>query len=173
MKSSIIRLVAGAVLWAATAAASEAPAAAEGVPNYTRVSGALAVAGAPSAETAARLKDWGFKTVIDLRTEGEGTAEEKAVVEKLGLRYVSMPMTPATFSLDDARSAAKVLDDPEAGPVLLHCASANRAAGVYAVVQALKGRTVDEAVAAGREAGLKNEAMVEAVRRVAAQAGAK
>ncbi len=42
MKSSIIRLAAGAVLWAATAAASEAPAAAEGVPNYTRLSGGAA-----------------------------------------------------------------------------------------------------------------------------------
>jgi uncharacterized protein (TIGR01244 family) len=173
MTRSIIRVAAGAMLAAASAAASEAPAAAEGIANYRRLSGSLAVAGAPSVEAAARLKDWGFRTVIDLRTEGEGTAEEKAAVEKQGLRYVSIPMTPATFSLGDARTVAKVLDDPDAGPVLLHCGSSNRVGGVYAVVQALKGKTLAEAEAAGREAGLKSEAMVEAMRRVAAEAGAR
>jgi hypothetical protein len=59
-----------------------------------------------------------------------------------------------------------VLDDPSAGPVLLHCASSNRVGGVWAVIQARKGKALDEALAAGREAGLHNPQMEAAVRRV-------
>lgn len=168
-----IGFVVGAAWWMAAVAVAEPPETVDGIGNYKRLSAGLAAAGAPSAEAALRLKDLGFKTVIDLRTEAEGTAEEKAAVEKQGLRYVSVPMTAASFSLADARAVAAVLDDPDAGPVLLHCASSNRVGAVYGVVQALKGKTLAEAEAAAREAGLKSEPMIEAMRRVAAEAGAR
>ena len=167
-------LIAGAAFWVAAAAvAAEAPETAEGIANYKRLSAGLAAAGTPSAKAVLELKALGFKTVIDLRAEEEGTAEEKAAILGQGLRYVSVPVTPATFSLDDARAVARLLDDPAAGPVLLHCASSNRVGGVYGVVQALKGKSLAEAEAAGRQAGLKSDAMVQAMRRVAAEAGAK
>jgi uncharacterized protein (TIGR01244 family) len=167
-------LATGAVFLAAAAVGlAQAPETVEGIAHYKRLSAGLAAAGRPSAEAVSRLKALGFKTVIDLRTEAEGTAEEKAAVESQGLRYVSVPVTPATFSLDDAKAVARLLDDPEAGPVLLHCAASNRVGGIIGVVQALKGKSLAEAEAAGREAGLTSAAMVEAMRRVAAEAGAK
>ena len=139
------------------------------IPNYQVLRPGLAVAGKPSPEALAKLKDQGFKTVIDLRSEAEGLAEEKAIVEGQGLRYVSVPMTAATFKLEDAQAVGRVLDDPSAGPVLLHCASSNRVGGVLAVLEAKAGKPVDEAIAAGRKAGLKSDAMVEAVKRVIAE----
>ena len=167
-------LVVAAALGAAAAVrAAEAPEAVKGISDYRRVSPGLAAAGKPSAEAVSRLKDLGFKTVIDLRTEKEGTAEEKAAVEGQGLRYVSVPVTAATLSLDDVKAVARLLDDPEAGPVLLHCAGSVRAGAVYGVVQALKGKSLAEAEAAGRAAGLTDGPMTEAMRRVAAEAGAK
>jgi rhodanese-related sulfurtransferase len=78
-------------------------------------------------------------------------------------------MTAATFNLADALKVKSVLDDPAAGPVLLHCASANRVGGVLAVLEAEAGKPVDRALEAGRDAGLKSEAMVEAVKRVLAE----
>jgi len=167
-------LSAAGALWVAAAfAVAEAPETAEGIANYKRLSAGLAAAGTPSPEAVSKLRAMGFQTVIDLRAESEGTAEEKAAVERQGLRYVSVPVTPASFSLDDAKAVAKLLDDPGAGPVLLHCASSNRVGGVYGVVQALQGKSLAEAEAAGREAGLTSDAMVEAMRRVAAEAGAR
>ena len=166
-------LVAAAGFVMAAAAAAEAPETVKGIPNYKRLSPDLAAAGAPSAEAVSRLKELGFKTVIDLRTAKEGAAEEKAAVESQGLRYVSVPMTAATLSLDDVRKVAGVLDDPDAGPVLLHCARSVRAGAVIGAVQALKGKSLAEAEAAGRAAGLTDGPMVEAMRRVAAEAGAK
>ena len=106
------------------------------IPNYALFRPGLAVAGKPSAAGLAKLKDMGFKTVIDLRMPAEGLDEEKASVEGQGLRYVSVPMTSASFSLADALKVKGVLEDARSGPVLLHCASANRVGGVVAVIEA-------------------------------------
>lgn len=138
------------------------------ISKYRVVRPGLATGGKPSPEALDKLKANGFKTVLDLRTEAEGTAAEKATVEAQGLRYVAVPITAATFSLADVAAVAKILDDPAAAPVLLHCASANRVGAVWAVLQVQKGRPLEEAEAAGQEIGLTSPALVEAMRRVAA-----
>ena len=143
------------------------------IPNYTRVRPGLAVAGKPSPAALAHLKEQGFKTVIDLRQESEGLADEKASVEGQGLRYVSVPMTSASFSLADALKVKGVLDDPASGPVLLHCAAANRAGGVFAVIEAKSGKSPEQAIEEGKKAGLKSDAMIEAVKRVVAEPAPK
>ena len=145
----------------------------DAIPNYTRVRPGLAVAGKPSPAALAHLKEQGFKTVIDLRHESEGLADEKASVEGQGLRYVSVPMTSASFSLADALKVKGVLDDPASGPVLLHCAAANRAGGVLAVIEATNGKSLEQAIEEGKKAGLKSDAMVEAVKRVVAEPAPK
>jgi uncharacterized protein (TIGR01244 family) len=143
------------------------------IPNYTRVRPGLAVAGKPSPAALAHLKEQGFKTVIDLRQESEGLADEKASVEGQGLRYVSVPMTSASFSLADALKVKGVLDDPSSGPVLLHCAAANRAGGVFAVIEAKSGKSLEQAIEEGKKAGLKSDAMIDAVKRVVAEPAPK
>ena len=50
--------------------------------------------------------------------------------------------------------------------MLLHCASSNRVGGAWAVIQARKGKSLEEAEAAGRAAGLHSPQMEAAVRRV-------
>ena len=92
--------------------------------------------------------------------------DERALVEAQGLRYVSIPVTADTFSLADIDAVEKILDDPSAAPVLLHCASSNRVGAAWAVILARKGRTLEEAEAAGRAAGLHSPQMEAAVRRV-------
>jgi uncharacterized protein (TIGR01244 family) len=137
---------------------------------YHLVRPGLAIAGRPSSGAVARLKDLGFRTIIDLRQESEGTADEKAAVEAQGLRYVWVPFTAASFTLADAKAVARALGDPEAGPVLLHCASANRAGGVWTVLQAIAGKPIDQAEQEGRKFGLRSDEMLGAARRVAKQA---
>jgi uncharacterized protein (TIGR01244 family) len=165
-------LVSAACAWMAAGPlpAAQVPAAMDPavMPAYQLLRPGLAVAGKPSPEALAKLKEQGFKTVIDLRTEAEGLAEEKAIVEGQGLRYVSVPFSAATFKLEDAQAVGRILADETAGPVLLHCASSNRVGGVLAVLEAKAGKPVDDAIAAGQKAGLKSETMVEAVKRVLA-----
>lgn len=150
-------------------AAAALPEKADDILNYKRLSPTLAVAGAPKPGFLEKLPSMGVTTVIDLRPESEGTAPEKATVEKLGLRYVQVPVTPQTFTKKDAEAVAKALAEVKNGNVLFHCSSSNRVGGVLAVLEAMKGKTVDEALAVGRNAGLKSAPMEAAVRRVIAE----
>jgi uncharacterized protein (TIGR01244 family) len=158
--------VAAGVLFAPAALLAGLPEEAAGIPNYHLAAPGLAVGGAPTREALETLKAAGLKTVVDLRTEDEGTRTEEALVKDLGLRYVWVPVTPATLSEADAAAVKKVLDDAEASPVLLHCASGNRVGGVLAVIETMKGKTPDAALAEGRRLGLHSPAMIDAVRRV-------
>lgn len=137
------------------------------IPNYRLLRPGLAVGGAPSAETVARLKDLGFRTVIDLRTEGEpGAKEEAEAVEALGLTHLRVPVTAQSLSLDDAKSVASVLADAGAAPVLLHCHSSNRVGAVIALIEAQRGRSLEEALAEGKRAGLLSPTLIDAVKRL-------
>lgn len=157
------------VLPCLVAAAMEVPDSADSarIPNYRLVAPGIAAAGQPSPAALSDLKAMGFGAVVNLRTEKEADlAAEKAVVEAQGLRYVSVPITPDSFRLEDVLAVQRVLEDPWTGPVLLHCASSNRVGAVLAVLQARKGQPLDEALAAGRAAGMSSPAMENAVRRV-------
>src|SRR5471030_2774625 len=107
----------------------------EEAPNYRKAGEALATSGKPSVETLAKLKDLGFKTAIDLRQPAEGVEAARKAVEEQGLTFVSVPISPETFRADDAKKVAAILDDAQAGPVLLYCSSSNRVGGVMAVVE--------------------------------------
>ena len=136
------------------------------IPAYRLLRPDLAVAGQPSPQALARLKEMGFRTVVNLRTEKEGAAAEAPVVEAQGLRYVWVPVTTESFSAADVEAVGKVLDDPSAFPVLFHCASSNRVGGTWAVLQSKRGKSLEAALAAGRAAGLQSPQMEAAVRRV-------
>jgi uncharacterized protein (TIGR01244 family) len=140
------------------------------IPNYRLVKPGLATAGQPTPEALRALKQQGFRTVISLRAETEpGVKEEEAIVKAAGLAYVSVPVTPASFSQQHVDQVAKVLDDPQAGPILLHCGSANRVGGVWTALQAQRGKSYEEALAEGRAIGLTSPAMVDAVKKLLGQ----
>lgn len=161
-------ILTAAVLAGAAVAGAQVPETLEPaeIPAYRLVRPGLAVGGQPSPDALGRLGEMGFRTVVNLRTEKEGAPAQRAVVEAQGLRYVWIPVTPETFSLADVEAVEKVLDDPASGPVLFHCASSNRVGAVWAAIQARKGKSLEEAVDAGRQAGLHSPTMEAAVRRV-------
>ena len=161
-------LAALAVAAAANVAAGppQAVDAASSIPNYRLLQPDVASGGQPAPQALAKLKEMGFRTVVNLRTEQEGAADERKVVEAEGLRYVSVPVTAESLSLADAEAVEKVLDDPSSAPVLLHCHSSNRVGAMWALIQARRGRSLDDALAAGREAGLTSPQLEAAVRRL-------
>jgi uncharacterized protein (TIGR01244 family) len=141
-------------------------------PNYKRLSPSLAVSGRPSKEALASLKAAGFRTAIDLRQPAEGVTSSRDAVEAQGLRFVSVPVSPDTFTLEDVQKVEAVLTDQKAAPVLLYCSSSNRVGAALAVVEYLRGRSKDEALAEGRKAGLSSAAMEKAAVRVMDQESA-
>ncbi|HEY3348962.1 MAG TPA: sulfur transferase domain-containing protein [Thermoanaerobaculia bacterium] len=135
-------------------------------PNYKRLSPSLAVSGKPSKEALASLKAAGFSTAVDLRQPNEGVASAKEAVEAQGLKFVSVPVSPDTFTLEDAKRIEAVLKDQGSAPVLLYCSSSNRVGAALAVIEYRRGRTRDEAIAEGKKAGLSSSAMEKAAVRV-------
>jgi uncharacterized protein (TIGR01244 family) len=142
------------------------PQAVDGIPNYRVLRpGLAATSGQPAPEAFARLASQGFKTVVNLRTEEEGARDEETRVRSAGLRYVWVPVTPETFTVDDAEAVRMVLDDAEAAPILIHCATGSRVGGVWTVIQVRQGRPLPEARLEGEAIGLRG-GMEQAVRRV-------
>ncbi len=120
----------------------------------------LLTAGQPAASDWAPLAAQGIKTVINLRPEGEMQGrDEAAEVRAAGMRYIEIPVANAdAVNADNARKLHEALGAAyQDGPVLLHCASANRAGGLLALAMVTEhGMSLEEALAIGRKAGMKS-----------------
>ena len=126
----------------------------------------LYTAGQPAAGDWQAIAARGVTTVVNLRTASEMQGrDEAAEVRAAGMRYVEIPVAGAD-GITDAN--ARLLRDALAGangPVLVHCASANRAGALLAVSEARYGGAAPEqAIALGRKAGMAStEARVRAL----------
>ncbi|MCO7224901.1 beta-lactamase hydrolase domain-containing protein [Pleionea sp. CnH1-48] len=116
----------------------------------------IVTAGQPVADDFALLKSAGIKTIINMRTDKESIDfDEKALVESLGLKYVSLPIAGASgVSKENAMLLHRVLTANE-GKTLIHCASGNRVGALLALrgfyAQNL---STEEALVLGKKAGL-------------------
>jgi uncharacterized protein (TIGR01244 family) len=116
-------------------------------------------AGQPTPEHLAELARNGVRTVINLRGTGETADYDEAVeAARLGLRYVTLPITgPADLDRARVLQFGAILDEARReGGVLIHCASSNRVGAMVALDEALnRGQGLDAALERGRSAGLK------------------
>lgn len=91
----------------------------------------FAVAGQPQPEDFARLRQLGFRTVINNRPDGEdssqpGTDAEATAAKAAGLDYAYIPVTSASMTEADARRFGAAVAASN-GPVIAHCRSGARA----------------------------------------------
>jgi uncharacterized protein (TIGR01244 family) len=111
-------------------------------------------AGQPDEAGFKVFADQGYTTVIDLRTAGEDRGlDEPAVVEGLGMEYVLLPIGRDEINFDSAKELGKLIEAAE-GPVLVHCASANRVGALLALRKSLEGADDETALEYGREGGM-------------------
>lgn len=99
----------------------------------------------PREETFLKLKKKGIRTVINFRDEPDKIQWEKAKVEALGMKYVSLPwniMKPVKPALLDA--FFKVLDEPKNRPVFFHCKWGRDRSGVMAVLALMRYEKMSE-----------------------------
>lgn len=117
----------------------------------------VTTAGQPDAASLEALADAGYTAVIDLRTPEEDRGfDEKGTVEKLGMRYISLPISGGDgVTFENASRLDETLAGID-GPVLLHCASSNRVGALLTLREVLKGAKEEEALELGTEAGLKS-----------------
>jgi protein tyrosine/serine phosphatase len=97
----------------------------EDLPNFHEVHPYLYRGGEPTNFGLAKVEKMGVKTVIDLRGSGPVTEAEKREVERLGMRYINMPMDSRAPSRDTVTTfldeVAKAKDDKDRGAVFVHC----------------------------------------------------
>ena len=124
------------------------------VQNYSRATEQIAISGLISDGGVPALAATGFKTVIDLRTKNEGTAEEKALVDLAGMVYVNIPTTVAGITKEQVAEFTKVVESAQT-PVLIHCGSGNRASAMWASYRITKGVDPEVAIEEARKTGLR------------------
>ena len=102
------------------AVAANAPAA--HVRNFGKVNDHIYRGGQPMLVGLQELGAMGVKVDIDLRESGEGTAEEKRAAEKLGLKYINVPL--AALSAPTNAQIERILSllmHSETDTVFIHC----------------------------------------------------
>ena len=124
--------------------------------NYNRLRPHIATAGLLKDGAIPKLKAMGFTSVVDLRGPAEGTASEKEAVENAGLRYFNIPVTggipPTDFQIAEF---ARIVEDANNAPLLIHCASANRVGEMWTMYRILDGVPPKIAFEEGRTIGLQ------------------
>lgn len=120
----------------------------------------ITVGGQPDEAELRQLARDGFKTVVNLRTEGEqeqplSPADEGEQVEKLGMAYRHIPV-PQTGLTPHAVDAVRSALDGLATPAFIHCHSGMRAGATVMIDTAIKAhwtgeRTIETAMDMGFE----------------------
>jgi uncharacterized protein (TIGR01244 family) len=138
-----------------------------GVVNFTQVDASVACGGDTPPDAFVTLAEQGFRSVVNLRLEGEpGVADEAELVAAAGLRYFHLPIDPAAPTFEAADQFLATIADPSNQPVYIHCASANRVGSFWAIKRVVQdGWSVADALAEGQAIGLKNPVMIDFVRR--------
>lgn len=128
-----------------------------GATNFTRVDATVACAGATTTEAYPELKKRGYVAVISLRRDTEPGADipgAKAAAASAGLKYIHIPIDPATITETDVGAFLKAVADRANQPVYIHCASANRVGAMWLIKRVVVDgwdvqRATDEAVVIG------------------------
>lgn len=123
------------------------------IKNYNRATKHIATSGYISEGGLQVLHKFGFKTVIDLRTEEEGSDKEKQDVARAGMHYINIPVTSAGIDAKQLDIFTKAIKS-SAKPILVHCASGNRAGAMWASYQISQGVELEKAIKEGRKAGM-------------------
>ena len=89
-----------------------------GIENFHQVSPNLYRGAQPTIEGFRALAKLGIKTVVDLRhTNAQAQAEQK-IVQELGMKFLSVPMS---MRAPTDEQIAKVFSELNSGPVFVHC----------------------------------------------------
>ncbi len=121
----------------------------------------VATGGQPEAAHVAALAKAGFRTMLDLRAADEPRGfDEDAAMKAAGVRYVKVPVTPATLDDGVFDQVRKLMNETGGKGVFVHCASGNRVGAALIPWLVLdQGWDVERAVTAAKAGGLKSAEM--------------
>lgn len=134
-----------------------------GVRNLTLVAPTVACAGATDASAIPNIAQQGYKAVINLRLASEPGAaidEARAAAARAGVRFIHLPFNLAKPDEAVVDQFIAAVSDEANLPVFIHCASANRVAGLWLIKRVVAdGWGLAKAESEARAIGLSNPAM--------------
>jgi protein tyrosine phosphatase (PTP) superfamily phosphohydrolase (DUF442 family) len=116
------------------------------IPNARVTKTGLLIGGQPSPDQLKAIHEAGYRMVVTLRPESErGDEGEQALVERLGMKFVAIPVPGAEgLTEHNARALAKALDEEDVLPAVVHCSTGERVSALLG----LKAFVVDRMSAA-------------------------
>ncbi len=116
------------------------------IPNARVTKTGLLIGGQPTPEHLKTIHEAGYRMIVTLRTDGErGDEGEQAAVERMGLKYVSIPVAGAEgLTEDNARALDEALGGVDVLPAVVHCSTGQRVSALLG----LKAFVVDRMSAA-------------------------
>ena len=116
-RNAMTRLVVGMTLIVSFGLAAQQP---TGVPNFHQVNESIYRGAQPTREGFQALMKLGIKTIVDLRHEAAQVRKEQRIVEALGMKFLSVPMTMHAPTDVQISRAMQELNSGTA-PVFVHC----------------------------------------------------
>lgn len=117
------------------------------------------------ADLAAAARYPGIKSVLNLRREGElKSFDEAATLNDLGVAYENVPVGGPDQLTDQALDESINSIEHAPRPLLLHCASGNRAGAIWMAYRMLAdGYSQDRALEEARQVGLHSDGFIPVV----------
>ena len=134
-----------------------------GVTNFAQVQTTVACAGATTPESAAAIKKMGFASIINLRLadeQGANIEAQAAAAKTAGINFIHLPFSGATADPTVVDQFLKIITEPGNQPAFIHCASGNRAAGMWLIKRVLIDKwDTDRASEEAAQLGLTGQAL--------------
>ncbi|NIB39813.1 hypothetical protein HBA55_09470 [Pseudomaricurvus alkylphenolicus] len=128
---------------------------ADRIVNFKTFDQRLSTSGKLRSGALPLLQQQGFKTILDLRTPKEGTAQEQRDAEALGLSYINIPVSRSLPSQQTLAKIRNLLDNSDA-PILMHCGSGSRVGMVWSLLRLQAGDSLKDALDQGRKMGMNS-----------------
>jgi protein tyrosine phosphatase (PTP) superfamily phosphohydrolase (DUF442 family) len=127
--------------------------------------GDIWVGGEPTNKGYRQVHELGVTAIVDLRNPTKVQRSSADEARRLKMDYINLPIQPRDMSAREADRFLAFMDKHQGEQVLIHCGSANRASGMYAVYLAMRrGLSPDDAIRRARRTGLQQAQLEQDVR---------
>jgi len=120
----------------------------EDIYNFLKLSDEIATSGQPTEIQLVEIGQAGYQVIINLALSGTeyALADERALVEALGMQYIHLPVVWESPTLADLSAFCALMDANQDKKVFVHCVANMRVSAFIALYRILRlGWEADEA----------------------------
>ncbi len=112
----------------------------EDILNYRYISDKIATSGQPTSAELELISQVGYKTIVNLAppTASNALPEEQAIVTRLGMDYINIPVVWEHPTLADFTQFCDVMEHHNDQPIFVHCAMNMRVSAFVYLYRRLK-----------------------------------